>query len=66
MIGSLNITSVRNIFDTVDFIFKNGYTDLLALCETKIDESFPLLLGYHNHVHDADYTILSSPLCRLI
>ena len=35
----------------MEFILKNGYIDLLALCETKLDESFPL-----NQFYVAEYT----------
>ena len=41
IIGSLNINSIRNKFQTIEFILKNGYIDFLALSETKLDESFP-------------------------
>ena len=39
--GSLNINSLRNKFQTVKYILQNEFTDILALCETKLDESFP-------------------------
>ena len=37
----------------MEFIFKNGYIDLLVLCETKLDESFPL-----NQFYVAEYTCI--------
>ena len=37
----MNINSIRNKFQTIEFILKNGYIDFLALSETKPDESFP-------------------------
>ena len=39
--GSLNINSLRNKFDTVHYLLKCQYIDILALCETKLDDSFP-------------------------
>ena len=39
--GSLNINSLRNKFDIVHYLLKCQYIDILALCETKLDDSFP-------------------------
>ena len=47
----MNINSIRNKFQTIEFILKNGYVDLLALSETKLDESFP---GPQFHVPNYD------------
>jgi len=41
VIGSLNINSVRNKFDVVRHMLNCRYVDILALCETKLDNSFP-------------------------
>ena len=41
IIGSLNINSLRNKFDTVHYLLKCQYIVILALCETKLDDSFP-------------------------
>ena len=51
IIGSLNINSIRNKFESVEFSLKSGYIDLLALCETKLDESLPM-----NQFYVAEYT----------
>ena len=51
IIGSLNINSIRNKFQTIKFILKNDYVDFLALSETKLDESFP---GPQFHVPNYD------------
>ena len=42
VVGSLNINSIRNKFSAMKYLLSNGYIDILALCETKLDESFPL------------------------
>ena len=38
--GSLNINSLRNKFDIMHYLLKCQYLDMLALCETKLDDSF--------------------------
>ena len=40
--GSLNVNSLRNKFETVKYIAVNNLVDMFALCETKLDDSFPL------------------------
>ena len=40
--GSLNINSIRNKFDTIQHMWQCRYIDILALCETKLDDSFPI------------------------
>ena len=40
--GSLNINSTRNKFDTIQHMLQWRYIDILALCETKLDDSFPI------------------------
>ena len=39
---SLNINSIRNKFDAVQHMLKCQYIDILALCEAKLDDSFPI------------------------
>ena len=40
--GSLNINSIRNKFDSIQHMLQCRYIDILALCETKLDDSFPI------------------------
>ena len=40
--GSLNINSIRNKFDIIQHMLQCRYIDILALCETKLDDSFPI------------------------
>ena len=47
----MNINSIRNKFQTIEFILKNAYVDFLSLSETKLDESFP---GPQFHVPNYD------------
>ena len=35
----LNVNSIRNKFDEIKYILNNGYVDILALSETKLDSS---------------------------
>ena len=42
MTGSLNANSLRNKFETVKYIAVNNLVDMFALCETKLDNSFPI------------------------
>ena len=39
--GSLNISSIRNKFSTVEYILQNAYVDIFGICETKLDDTFP-------------------------
>lgn len=39
--GSLNINSLRYKFPTIKYMLENALLDVLALCETKLDGSFP-------------------------
>ena len=39
--GSLNISSIRNKFSTVQNILQNAYVDIFGICETKLDDTFP-------------------------
>ena len=41
LIGSLNINSLRHKFQTIEYILKNGFIDIMGICETKLDNSFP-------------------------
>jgi len=41
IIGSLNINSLRNKFKPVCDILYNGYVDVMCICESKLDNSFP-------------------------
>ena len=38
---SLNINNIRNKFSTVEYILQNAYIDILNICETKLDDTFP-------------------------
>ena len=48
--GQLNINSVRNKFQAIEHILTYGLIDLMAICETKLDASFPL-----NQFHVNDF-----------
>ena len=39
IVGSLNINSIRHKLEFVKSLSTNGYVDILALCETKLDNS---------------------------
>lgn len=41
IIGSLNINSLRNKFQPLRDILCKGYVDIMSICESKLDESFP-------------------------
>ena len=49
----ININRVRGKFETVEFILRNGYINLLALGITKLCESFPL-----NQFYVAEYACI--------
>ena len=39
--GFLNVNSIRNKFSALQNILCNSYVDLLGVCETKLDDTFP-------------------------
>ena len=41
IVGHLNINSLRNKFTAVQDVLSRGLIDIFALCETKLDDSFP-------------------------
>ena len=61
--GSLNINSIRNKFDAVQHMLKCQYMDILALCETKLDDSFPIGPGGGTRIHHG--RVGSAGLCDL-
>ena len=40
--GSLNINDIWNKFDNTQHMLQCRYIDILVLCETKLDDSFPI------------------------
>ena len=41
IIGHLNMNSIRDKFNAVEYILSEGLADIFAISETKIDDSFP-------------------------
>lgn len=58
--ASLNINSLRNKFQPVKEILLNGHVDVLSICESKLDDSFPnaqfSVKGYHCFRQDVSAT----------
>ena len=42
IMGHLNVNSIRNKFSAIQDILSRALVDILSLCETKLDDSFPL------------------------
>ena len=56
IIGHLNVNSIRNKFDAIEYILSEGLVDIFAISESKLDESFPLsqfsVTDFSNHRKD--------------
>ena len=57
LIGALNINSLRNKFDALKQVLTDGFIDVLTVCETKLDVSFPFnqfsVKGFFVHRQDS-------------
>ena len=42
LLGHVNINSIRNKFEPIEGILRNGLIDILVISESKIDDSFPM------------------------